>query len=101
MFFAICATSVAAREVQPELQISVVCFKGTVPDSERVDVYTSVPYSLVTFVQTGNTYTAEYSLQCVVKNSDGEKVLDTRTTRRVSELRYDVSRGSTGKSDIL
>jgi GWxTD domain-containing protein len=101
MFFAICATSVAAREVQPELQISVVCFKGTVPDSERVDVYTSVPYSLVTFVQTGNTYTAEYSLQCVVKNSDGEKVLDNRTTRRVSELRYDVSRGSTGKSDIL
>lgn len=93
-------TNAAARELQPELQVSVVCFKGSVADSERVDVYTAMPYQLLTFVQTGATYTAEYSLQCVVKSSAGDKVYDARTTRRVSEARYDVSRGSTGKSDI-
>lgn len=99
--WAMCGTVMRAREATPDLQISIVCFKGFVADSERVDIYTAMPYQQLMFVQTGTTYTAEYTVRCIVKTADGERILSTRKERRVSEVRYDVARGSTGKTDVL
>ncbi|MFM7773799.1 MAG: GWxTD domain-containing protein [Candidatus Kapaibacterium sp.] len=97
----LCGSSAQAREATSELRISIVCFKGTEADSERVDIYTAMPLQALMFVQTGSTYTAEYTVQCIVRAADGERVLGKRTRRRVTEARYDVSRGSTGKTDVL
>lgn len=97
----VASTATLARESFAELQVSIVCFKGSVADSERVDIYTSMPYQQLMFVQTGASYTAEYAVQCVVKTAEGEKIASKRTMRRVSEPRYDVTRGSSGKTDVL
>ncbi|MFM8178550.1 MAG: hypothetical protein ACKOAG_05130, partial [Candidatus Kapaibacterium sp.] len=83
----LCGSSAQAREATSELRISIVCFKGTEADSERVDIYTAMPLQALMFVQTGSTYTAEYTVQCIVRAADGERVLGKRTRRRVTEAR--------------
>ena len=101
-FFALSVLSspVHGADSNDEPDVSIVCFKGMEDDSERADVYVSVPYQRLHFVQTSTMYLAEYSVRVVARTIDGERVCDRITKRRCSEARYDITRGSTGKADV-
>lgn len=87
-------------EQQPTVLLNVLSYKGETADSHRVDVYCMIPYQILQFVRANERYGAQYALQITVRDSSGNRVSDKKVERNVVEMDYDVSRGSTGKSDI-
>ncbi len=83
-----------------QLLVNVLCFKGTVADSQRVDVYTSIPYEALQFVKNRTRYAAHYSLMITVRNKQGDKITSVYEKHQVQEAMYSISRGSNGKTDI-
>lgn len=65
----------------------------------RCDVYVAVPFSLLNFIDLDTGQVAEYTLQTVIRDSAGRKLVDSTYRRTVIEDEIAVTRGSTGSAD--
>ena len=62
----------------------VLAFKGSSPDSTRMDLYTAVPYSALEFLYVDDKYVADYSVAFTVTDKE-RVVLDRYESYTVSE----------------
>lgn len=65
----------------------------------RCDVYVAVPFSLLKFVELDTGNVAEYTLETIIRDSTGRKVVDSTYRRTIVEDEVAVTRGSTGAAD--
>lgn len=65
----------------------------------RCDVYVAVPFSVLNFIDLDTGYVAEYTLETVIRDSVGRKVVDSTYRRTIVEDEVAVTRGSTGAAD--
>lgn len=84
----------------PRVLTDVIVLRGaTIAAAARCDVYVAVPYQLLTFTANNDRMLAEYSVSLTIRDSLGNRIVDTTYKRSVSEQSFAVSRGTTGKSD--
>jgi GWxTD domain-containing protein len=87
---------------QPQLGIlhDVIITRTSELDARaRTDVYVAVPYELLAFQNADGRYAAKYRLTITIRDAASRKVFDTVVTRRIVEMNFSVTRGSTGKVD--
>ncbi|MFM8771396.1 MAG: GWxTD domain-containing protein [Candidatus Kapaibacterium sp.] len=84
----------------PRVLTDVIVLRGTtIAAPARCDVYVAVPYQLLTFTANSDRMLAEYSVSMTIRDSLGNRIVDTTYKRSITEQSYAVSRGTTGKSD--
>lgn len=65
----------------------------------RCDVYVAVPYSVLKFIELDTGHVAEYTLNTIIRDSTGRKLVDSTYRRTIVEDEIAVTRGSTGAAD--
>ena len=61
--------------IGPQFYFELVNYKGDIPGKTRFDAFIQVPYKNLSFIRTGNTYLAEYSITLSFYNEDGDNVV--------------------------
>jgi GWxTD domain-containing protein len=84
--------------------VDALCFKGgsdSANASQRVDIYTLVPYTALTFVKRSQSFVAAYTVVLTVKNASGAVVCEVRKEHPIAEEKADVTAGATGGFSAL
>lgn len=101
---ACCQISLFAQEMnqtEESFEFDAIIFKSGVPNQSRVDVYALVPYQTLNFLNSENTYGANFSLNISIFDST-DKLAYTKTIDRiVKENDYFTTIGGTGKFDYV
>ncbi len=84
-----------------EFHIDAVTFKGKKPGLSRVDVYTIIPYQMLTFEKLNSEYFAKYELSIDIINSEGIVVKTKFIEDKISTDNYFSSRGGRGDFDYV
>ena len=82
------------------LLTDALCFRrAELTGRTRLDVYVSVPYSILQFSELNDQFASQYSVRVTLRDSMGRSVKDTSVTRSAVETNFQVTQGSTGKTD--
>ncbi len=79
--------------------LDVLCFKGSTDSTQRIDVFTVVPYSSLTFVKRGSNYVTNYTLIVSLRTKDGKEIRQITKERPLSEEKIEPTIGVTGAFD--
>jgi len=82
-----------------EFHIDAVSFKGSKEGLNRVDVYTVVPYEMLTFEKSDSKYFAKYELTVDIINSEGVVVKTKLLEKKIVADDYFEARGGRGDFD--
>jgi GWxTD domain-containing protein len=63
---------------QPRPSFDLLAFKGSTPDSVRIDLYVAVPYRMLEFVFAGDKYVADYATSMQIEEPETEHVIIDR-----------------------
>lgn len=82
-----------------EFHIDAVTFKGEEQGKSRLDVYSLIPYQLLTFEKSEDTYYAKYELSIDILDQDGKVVKTHLEEEKVVANDYFEARGGKGGFD--
>ncbi len=88
----------ASPEYSETLFLDPIAFLGPGPGQSRLDVFAQVGYDNLTFVKTGDTYSASYEMNIRIEDSTGTQVVDRLWTENVPNLTFDQSVAASGYS---
>jgi len=77
----------------------VLCFKGSSDTTQRIDVFTVVPYASLTFIKRNNTFIANYKLTVTLRSKDGAVRSTVVKEYPLAEERAEATTGITGAFD--
>lgn len=80
--------------------LDVLCFKSPqLALGHRADIYVSIPYTALEFLEAEKMFVARYSTQVIIRDPAGKKIIDSTYTESVIENDEAVVKGATGKAD--
>jgi len=85
-------------EYSPTLFLDPIAFLGSRPGEIRLDVFVRVGYDNLSFVKSGDAYTASFEMEIRIEDSTGTQIVDTMTTENIAGLTYDQSVAAGGYS---
>jgi len=85
-------------EYSATLFVDPVAFLGAQPGEARLDVFVQVGYDNLSFVKSGDTYSASYETSITIEDSTGAQVLEKQWVENVAGLTFDQSVSSSGHS---
>ncbi len=85
-------------EFSSTLFLDPIAFLGPEPGTTRLDVFVQIGYDNLTFVKTGDSYSATYEMELRIEDSTGTQTLDKTWTEKVAGLTFDQSVASSGSS---
>jgi GWxTD domain-containing protein len=86
---------------QAEFYFDAVAFRSSKQDMARIDIYGLVPYQLLAFIATENSYICDYDIQITAYDSLGNNIHSEKIDRTVVEEEYFESLGGSGKFDYF
>jgi GWxTD domain-containing protein len=76
--------------------LDVLCFKGSADSAQRVDVYSVIPYSALTFTKRGAQYVAAYTLVITLKSKEGATLQEITKEYPLADEKAEAASGVTG-----
>lgn len=93
-------TQIAQSTTPKTFFMDVLFFKGEKDSTQRVDVFTVVPYTTLSFLKKDGVYVADYYLNITLKDANtGRDVQTIRKERPIKEDNLDVTMGATASFD--
>lgn len=88
-----------AQQNQQAFFMDVLFFKGEQDSTQRVDVFTVVPYQSLNFMKRDSVFIGDYLMTITLKDQSGRDVQTIRKERPIKEERLEVTLGSVGTFD--